>query len=127
MAAFGELLRRLREQAGLSQRGLAQAVGWNPAVVNRLEHGDRPPSGPRQVIVLADALRLDQTQRDALLVSAGLWPEAFAALGPRDGTLVGVARVLASDAVDEASKQRFRRAVDALVEQWLLAAGATTS
>jgi len=123
MVAFGELLRQLREQAGLSQRGLAQAAGWNPAVVNRLEHGERPPSGPDQVLVLAGALRLDQRQRDALLVSAGFWPEAFAALGPRDGTLLGVAQVLASALVDESSKQRFRRAVDALVEQWLLSAG----
>jgi transcriptional regulator with XRE-family HTH domain len=126
MAEFGERLRGYREQVGLSQRGMAQAAGMSPAAANRLEHGERAPTGPEQVLLLARALGLDPARRDALLASAGYWPADFLALGPADPILAGVAAVLASPALDAPSKQRFRQALDAMVAQWSLTAARGT-
>ena len=119
---FGDLLRSYRERAGLSQRALARASKVNPAIISRLESDDRGPSGPEQVLAIARALGLDAEQADALLASAGYWPTAFLALGPRDATLTCVARVLAATGLDDDERARFRRVVELLAEQWAASA-----
>jgi transcriptional regulator with XRE-family HTH domain len=119
VTGFAELLARYRAEARLTQRGLAHAAGVNPAVINRLEHGDRPPSGPEQVLMLARALALSPSRRDALLASAGHWPLALLTLGPQDQSLQAVARVLTDDRVSPASKDRFRQVLATLTDQWL--------
>lgn len=124
MAAFAALLRAYRQQAGLSQRGLASASGVNPAIISRMESGGRGASGPAQVMALARALRLDAAQADALLASAGFWPAVFLALGPQDETLLSVARVLTDPRVSLAARDRLRRVVALLAEQWVAAAEA---
>ncbi|MBA9008001.1 MULTISPECIES: helix-turn-helix domain-containing protein [Thermomonospora] len=42
--ALGARLRELRRDARLTGRALAQAAGWHPAKVSRLEHGKQSPS-----------------------------------------------------------------------------------
>ncbi len=115
---FAELLRAYREEVGLSQRALSRSSGVNPAIISRLESGDRAPSGPDQVLAIAGALALDGPRADSLLASAGYWPKAILALGPQDETLRDVARVLSAADLGADAKLRFRRVVGLLAEQW---------
>ena len=81
---FGQMLRRLRIGAGLSQNALAHQAGCDPAYVNRLEragliqrNGDLiRETIPRRTIVCAFGRILDlgPSQTDRLLVAAGLAP-----------------------------------------------------
>src|SRR3954463_15457048 len=43
-AHFGEIFRRLRQEAGLSQAGLASAAGVHARQINRYESGDQQPA-----------------------------------------------------------------------------------
>ncbi|MDA8219815.1 MAG: helix-turn-helix transcriptional regulator [Dehalococcoidales bacterium] len=115
---FAQLLKALREASGLSQRALARAAQINPAIISRMEGGERGPSGPAQVFAIARALSLGQQDTDALLASAGFWPGVYLQVGPDDPTLLAVARTLATEFRDEAAKARFRQLVALLAEQW---------
>ncbi|SOE16967.1 transcriptional regulator [Hoeflea halophila] len=44
MTPFGEAIRRLRAERGITQRQMAEAIGVSPAYLSALEHGNR--SGP---------------------------------------------------------------------------------
>jgi transcriptional regulator with XRE-family HTH domain len=116
---FAVQLKESRLRAGISQRGLARKAAVNPAIMSRLESGDRMPSGPEQVIHISRALGLDENATDALLAAAGFWPQVVLAAGPANDVLLAVARVAASDRLDNAAKERFRRLVLAAAEQWL--------
>jgi transcriptional regulator with XRE-family HTH domain len=81
---FGEMLKRLRVAAGLSQNRLAREVGVDAAYVNQLERAGqvsrtgrvmRSPS-PRRTIVcaVAQVLDLGEARTDRLLYAAGLAP-----------------------------------------------------
>ncbi len=124
MAAFAELLKSYRAARGMSQRALARAARINPAIANRLESGERGPSGPDQVRALAAALGLDAEQTDRLLGAAGFWPDVYLRVGPGDPTLLQVARLLASPRVTEPDRARFRAVLDLLVAQWTGSTGA---
>src|SRR4051794_22073612 len=41
---FGEIIRRLRQEAGLSQAGLAAAAGVHARQINRYESGEQQPA-----------------------------------------------------------------------------------
>ncbi|WP_339759470.1 helix-turn-helix transcriptional regulator [uncultured Hoeflea sp.] len=41
MTPFGEALRRLRSERGVTQRQMAKAIGVSPAYLSALEHGNR--------------------------------------------------------------------------------------
>ncbi len=113
-------MRRFRERAGISQRTLAKVSEINPAIVSRLETGDRMPSGPQQVLAIARALELNQADSDALLSTAGHWPSAILSLGPQDETLLEVARVLSAEDIHEDDQRRFRTIIHLLAEQLLV-------
>lgn len=119
---FAALLKTYRERRGLAQRALARAAQINPAIISRMESGDRGPSGPPQVLAIARALGLAAEEADALLASAGFWPQVYLALGPGDPTLRAAARVLASPDLGDEHKERFRRLVALLAEEWLAGA-----
>ncbi|MGH2460219.1 MAG: helix-turn-helix domain-containing protein [Chloroflexota bacterium] len=119
MPDFAELLKQLRQASGLSQRALARAAAINPAIANRLESGDRGPSGPDQVRAIARALGLDPNRSDQLLGAAGFWPDVFLRVGPGDPTLLRVARLLARPDLSDPDRARFRQIVDLLIDQWL--------
>ena len=69
---IGAYLARLREKAGLKQNELAQKVTWSPAVLSRVESGERPLSPEEldsilEAIGTEEALDLGETiQRDWL-------------------------------------------------------------
>ena len=49
MTPFGEHLRKLRKERGVTQKDMAQAIGISPAYLSALEHGKRgQPSWPMQ-------------------------------------------------------------------------------
>src|SRR5690349_7140231 len=67
--SFGDLLRRYREAAGLSQEALAEHAGLSPRGILYLERGMHRPY-PGTLRRLADALSLTSQEREALTLAA---------------------------------------------------------
>lgn len=63
---FGDLLRRLRTEAGLSQHELAGRAGISENAVGTLERGERRRPHPHTTRALADALHLSEGARNDL-------------------------------------------------------------
>ncbi|MBV8637762.1 MAG: helix-turn-helix domain-containing protein [Candidatus Eremiobacteraeota bacterium] len=70
MATFGELLRRFRRSAGLSQEALAEQAGLGKDTISALERGARRAPYRDTVDFLAVALRLEPNSRHALEAAA---------------------------------------------------------
>jgi predicted ATPase/DNA-binding XRE family transcriptional regulator len=68
-APFGERLRRLREEAGLTQEELASKAGLTAKAVSALERGERKRPYPHTVRSLAEALELPEDERASLVAS----------------------------------------------------------
>ena len=68
--SFGEVLRRLRTAAALSQEALAQRARLSRNGISDLERGLRRAPHLETVRMLADALALPESDRVALLVAA---------------------------------------------------------
>ena len=66
-SSFADVLRRLREGAGLTQEELAERAGLTAHAVSALERGARTRPYPHTVRALADALVLDADERATLL------------------------------------------------------------
>jgi transcriptional regulator with XRE-family HTH domain len=92
--AFGVLLRRHRERAGLSQSDLARRVACTASAIGRYEAGERTHPRRDMVLELAEALGLSDVERDRLLIVAG-----YATSWAADRTVRQVAMLLAGDAV----------------------------
>ncbi|MBI2851085.1 MAG: helix-turn-helix domain-containing protein, partial [Chloroflexi bacterium] len=71
MKSFGVRLRELRQEAGLSQRQLAQEVGVDFTYISKIENGKMPPPSRKVIVRLAEVL---QTDKDELLTLAGETP-----------------------------------------------------
>ncbi len=82
---FGGLLRRLREEAQLTQEELAEAASLSPRSVSDLERGINRTARKDTALLLAGALRLDGQVRD-LFISAAL------GRGPAAGVLAALRR-----------------------------------
>ncbi|MDQ2742980.1 MAG: tetratricopeptide repeat protein [Chloroflexota bacterium] len=110
---FGTALRRLRLAAGLTQEALAERAGISARAVSDLERD--PARTPRleTIILLADALALDQENRSLLLAAArpdstttvpagaelalGSLPRPLTSLIGRDQDVMAVADLLRGD------------------------------
>src|SRR5215831_12576896 len=68
--SFAGLLRRLREQARLTQEELAEAAGLSPRSVSDLERGIHPTARKDTALLLADALSLAGPARELFVVVA---------------------------------------------------------
>ena len=66
---FGDLLRRLRSAASLSQEELAERAGLSRRGISDLERGARRAPHPETVRLLANALGLADADRAALLAA----------------------------------------------------------
>src|SRR5215213_1576680 len=69
-ASFGDMLRRLRSAAGLSQEDLAERAGLSRNGISNLERGATPAPRLETVRLLADALELSEDDRATLLAAA---------------------------------------------------------
>jgi predicted ATPase/DNA-binding XRE family transcriptional regulator len=86
--SFGDLLRRLRSAAGLSQEALAERAGLSRNGISDLERGARQAPRLETVRMLADALALTDADRQALLAAAR--PALLAARLPHEPSPLGV-------------------------------------
>ncbi len=120
---FGLQLRVYREQAGLSQRDLANASGCDAASINRFESGKRNPSERSLVEGICDALGLGERERDDLLWSAGFLPGVYEGVPPTDPTLMLVARVLQAPELSEGERAEFRTVVETIARRWAATGG----
>ena len=68
--AFGELLKRLREDAGLTQRELASAAGVAVRTISDLERGVSQTARKETARLLAEALGLNESDRAAFMAAA---------------------------------------------------------
>lgn len=62
---IGDLLRRFREEAGLSQNALARAAGIDPTNVNRIEHSKQGAPRKTTIIKLVRGLGLSLSDAQA--------------------------------------------------------------
>jgi len=60
--SFGDLVRRGREEAGLSQSRLALLIGKSPTTIRAWEHGRTNPADPASVAALAAVLGLNEAE-----------------------------------------------------------------
>jgi len=68
--AFGQILKRHRQSAGLTRQAFAILVGLDSSYVHRLEKGNRRPSR-RIIVVMGDALGLGREELNRWLIAAG--------------------------------------------------------
>jgi len=113
---FGQLLKRYREAARLSQSRLAQRAGFDHSYVSRLESGRRAPT--REAILrLAEALELGPAERDSLLAAAGFLPEHAEHLFGHEPVLSEVVELLQRRDVPEAIRDDLRQLLALVVRQ----------
>jgi len=67
---FGQLLRRHRQAAALSQEALAERARLSVQAIGQLERGDRRAPRLETVRLLAAALHLDAAARTTLIAAA---------------------------------------------------------
>src|SRR5437868_1376814 len=79
--SFGDLLRRYREAAGLSQEALAERAALSPRGLLYLERGMHRPY-PGTLRRLADALSLTPQEREALMLAGPPRPTSPPATPP---------------------------------------------
>src|SRR5262245_5753042 len=74
---FGELLRRYRSEAGLTQQDLAERAGLSARGISDLERGARGLPREDTVRLLVEALGLTEMERAALISGAKRRPPPF--------------------------------------------------
>jgi transcriptional regulator with XRE-family HTH domain len=116
-SSFATLLRAFRELRGLSQNGLARAVGVSPSTINMLESSGRRPSR-ELVLKLALELGLSGAETDELLIASGLLPTSIDHISPADTDLLMVARILADESIPVADRLRYRQLLRLLTQGW---------
>jgi predicted ATPase/transcriptional regulator with XRE-family HTH domain len=83
LPSFGDLLRRYRERAGLTQEALAQRAGITAKAISALERNERRQPYPHTVQALANALQLSPADVAALLAARRQQPpDLVAAASP---------------------------------------------
>lgn len=91
--SFGETLRQIREQCGMTRPELAERAGLNPSTVWSIESGRRQTELPT-IRRIAAALGATDRERDQLLVAAGYLP-VNPAYSINDPDLADLADILA--------------------------------
>ena len=114
--AFGGTLKRFREARRVSQSKLAERAGFDHSYVSRLESGARTPTRDA-VEQLAQAMELEQVNRDELLASAGFLPGAVSSLLSGEPEITEVLGLLQNTQVPEAYRDSMRQVLRLLAEQ----------
>ena len=113
---FAPMLRELRDRRRLSQSRLAEAAGFDHSYVSRLESGTRMPTR-EAVAKLADAMGLVESERDALLASAGFMPGRIESLFASEPVLSEVLVLLQDRTVPAEVRDDVRHMISLLVRQ----------
>jgi transcriptional regulator with XRE-family HTH domain len=113
---FAPMLRELRDRRRLSQSRLAEAAGFDHSYVSRLESGTRMPTRDA-VSKLADAMLLGDSERDALLASAGFMPGRIESLFASEPVLSEVLVLLQDRTVPVEVREDVRHMISLLVRQ----------
>lgn len=116
LGVFAPLLREYRDRSRLSQSRLAEAAGFDHSYVSRLESGTRMPTRDA-VTKLADAMGLDEHQRDALLASAGFMPARVESLLAGEPVLSEALGLLQNRAIPAEVRDDVRNMIALLVRQ----------
>ena len=114
--AFAATLRFFRETAGMSQSRLAAAAGYDHSYVSRLESSSRMPTRDA-VLNLANAMTLEDQDRDSLLASAGFMPLRVENLLSAEPVVGEVLSLLQNHAVPSDVRDDLRNAVAMAVRQ----------
>jgi class 3 adenylate cyclase len=93
---FGDLLREYRTLRGMTVEQLAEAAGIAPGALREIEAQQRPAPGKSIVVALADALRLDKEEREALLDAAELQTPMMHTLFGQKSTPAGPPKLTAA-------------------------------
>lgn len=101
---FGELLKNLRKNRGLSQRNLALAVGVDFTYLSKIENGVLPPPADETIVRIAGALGLES---DELLLAANRVPPDITGLVTRSKSIPELLRI-----TKDLSEEELRRLVD---------------
>jgi tetratricopeptide (TPR) repeat protein/transcriptional regulator with XRE-family HTH domain len=88
--SFAGLLRRLRDDARLTQEELAEAAGVSPRTVSDLERGINRTAHKDTAVLLAGALGLDERARELFILAARGRAAAGDVLATTEGTRPGV-------------------------------------
>jgi len=67
---FGNILKRVREQANISKTDLAKKIGVSPSYIMNLEAGRKKPPPKKRVFQISEALSLSKRKEKELLLSA---------------------------------------------------------
>lgn len=71
MAQFAHLLRGARENAGLTQKELASAVGIDDSYISRIERGSPPPARDKVLAIATELGISGASERAYFLLAAG--------------------------------------------------------
>jgi transcriptional regulator with XRE-family HTH domain len=115
-ASFALTLREMRDRLRLSQSRLAEAAGFDHSYVSRLESGSRMPTR-EAVTKLAEAMHLDDGERDALLASAGFMPGRIENLFASEPVLSEVMGLLQNRSIPAEVRDDVRHMISLLVRQ----------
>lgn len=115
---FGNVLRELRQQRGISQAAVATRAGVDRSYINRLEAGERGAPAPTTVEAFATALALSPTETDTLLAAAGLLPRSLQALGPTDPTILLLAQRLTDPRLSLGARATLRITIETVLRHW---------
>jgi transcriptional regulator with XRE-family HTH domain len=88
---FGERLRELRKQQGISQRDLATMTEVDFTYISKIETGDTPPPSSITIHRIAQVLNVDESE---LFYLAGKVPDGLRVMMRDNPLLVELVRVL---------------------------------
>lgn len=125
MTTFPALLKHYRERARHSQSRLAELAGFDHSYISRLESGARTPTW-EAVGKIADALKLDDADWQALLISAGFISDddgdLLSALKD-DAEVSGLAALLTDTRLPVVYRSSVRRQLQAMLHQAAIVRG----
>ena len=113
---FGNLLKTLREKAGVSQSKLAERADFDHSYVSRLESGARMPTR-EAVDRLGKAMKLEAQELDSLLASAGFLPKDVTSLLSNEPAIGEVLEMLQDEAVPSEFRESMRTMLRMMVVQ----------
>lgn len=73
--SFGSFLRELRNRAGFTQQGLADALELDFTYISKIERDKAPPPARSKIALAATVLGVSAEERDELFVFAAKMPE----------------------------------------------------